>query len=687
MQLLFDVELAKQQEAQRRFAILGDYALKTLDPKQLRTFAADRCIPQRLLLEWKHQFTQQSLDGLLPQDWMTLSDKTQVIVRERFQLLGEIVDATTITDDHIKTVVSRLDGSLRKADRLIRRYQIGGVWGLAPERHPEKAQKRAQQKVSAFAAASDNAQKIVQERYTLITPFLGRKRIPNQELKDYGKEKGVSWRTLRKYLHDYRTHEGRDGLLPKEERSDKGRFHAISQRMIDIIMGIRLSHKDIPLHQVHTLACQKAELLVEPVPSLWQARQICASIPKEVIEIADGRYNEYRNRHRTTYRYYFDGSIIIYQLDFTRVDVLVEDIRRRSARSKSKEIRPRLTICLESSSRLIMGFLFTYDDPTSYDIACVLHNALLITQQKSYGGIPHAAWVDKGSQFISRHMHQIAHDFKFDLHDCTPYHEGEVGAPQQKGRVERFFRTLNQELWSTLPGYVHSNPQERNPHAKAELTLKQLVVKFQEYLASYHRKEHSETGQSPLQFWGEHCFALPANPRDLDILLLPVKDRVHLKEGIKYTNRVYWSDDLAATVPVDSPVLLRAAPAYTKPDTVEVFYQGQWVCTANARDSEMGRAVTGQQVLTAQRQQSKRIHDVIEQKQDVLNQAEQEIEKQQASPSPLKEKQDKREPQHHTPSSTTSFKKNQSIRSGDRKNAWDTMTRLRQQVQQRSNEA
>ncbi|HEV2659320.1 MAG TPA: hypothetical protein VGU68_01890, partial [Ktedonobacteraceae bacterium] len=85
MQLLFDVELARQQEAQRRFAILGDYALNTLETKQLRTFAADRSIPQRLLMEWKQQFTQQGLDGLRPQDWAPLPDKTQVIVRERFQ--------------------------------------------------------------------------------------------------------------------------------------------------------------------------------------------------------------------------------------------------------------------------------------------------------------------------------------------------------------------------------------------------------------------------------------------------------------------------------------------------------------------------------------------------------------------------------------------------------------------------
>lgn len=507
MQLLFDIELARQQEAQRRLALLGDYAFNAFDTKQLRTFAADRSIPQRLLIEWKQQFTQHGLDGLRPQDWTTLSDKTQVIILQRFQLLGEIVNTTTITKENCEAVVLRLDGSLRKADRLIRRYQIGGIWGLAPERHLEKMQKHSQQVTPALASASDEALKTVEEHYTLIAPFIGRKRIPNKELKEYGKEKSVSWRTLRKYLHDYHKHGGREGLLPKEERSDKGRFHTISQRMIDIIMGIRLSHRDIPLHQVHTLACQKAELLVEPAPSLWQARQICASIPKEVIEIADGRYNEYRNRHRTTYRYHFDESIIVYQLDFTRVDVLVVDIRRRSARSQSKEIRPKLTICLESSSRLIMGFLFTYDDPTSYDIACVFHDALLVKQQKPYGGIPHAAWVDKGPQFISKHMIQIARDFKFDLHECTPYHKGEQGAPQQKGRVERFFRTLNQELWSTLPGYVHSNPQERNPHAKAELTLKQLVAKFQEYLTSYHCKEHSEIGQSPLQFWGN--IALP----------------------------------------------------------------------------------------------------------------------------------------------------------------------------------
>lgn len=173
-----------------------------------------------------------------------------------------------------------------------------------------------------------------------------------------------------------------------------------------------------------------------------------------------------------------------------------------------------------------------------------------------------------------------------------------------------------------------------------------------------------------------------------------MKNRVHLKEGIKYSNRVYWSDKLAATVPLDSPVVLRAAPAYTKPDTVEVFYLKQWVCTANARDSDAGRAVTGQQVLTAQRQQDKRIQDMIEQKQEVLTQAEQEIEMRQASsvlqsqsPSPLKEKKTKQAPHLHTSSSSTTSKPKQPTKSGDRKKAWDAITRMRQHVQQRINEA
>ena len=213
--------------------------------------------------------------------------------------------------------------------------------------------------------------------------------------------------TLRKYLRDYRVY-GKRGLLPREQRSDTGKRHAMSPRMENIVAGLRFSQRDLPVKAVFERASQKAILLGEPEPTLWQVRQVCDGIADHVKTVADERFGDYREKYRITYRYYFDGSVIVYQIDFTPVDVLLRDVRSRGFHTQSKETRAFLTTCVECSSRLVMSHLFTYDTPNSSDIAKVLHAAMTTSENKPYGGVPDTVWVDRGKQLISKHMQQIA---------------------------------------------------------------------------------------------------------------------------------------------------------------------------------------------------------------------------------------------------------------------------------------
>ena len=182
------------------------------------------------------------------------------------------------------------------------------------------------------------------------------------------------------------------------------------------------------------------------------------------------------------------------------------------------------------------------------------------------------------------------------LHNCAPHQ------PQHRGICERFFGTLNTRLWSSLPGYVNSNTVERNPKARAALTIHDLEAKFREFLPQYHAEPHTELGMTPLAYWDEHCFAQPVDDiRRLDILLLEATNRNVNKTGIKYEGRQYWHTELAPIV--SQQVLIRADTAYEAPDEIEVYHDGRWLCTAFALDSARGRAVTQAEIATAQRQQ------------------------------------------------------------------------------------
>ncbi len=142
---------------------------------------------------------------------------------------------------------------------------------------------------------------------------------------------------------------------------------------------------------------------------------------------------------------------------------------------------------------------------------------------------------------------------------------------------------------------------ERNPKAKAELTLTEVDHRFRVFIEHYHQEVHSSIGSTPLQFWQEHVAHRPVDERLLDVLLKEASLRRVLKEGIKYGGRVYWHANLATLVGED--ILVRAAPSYKAPDELEVYVEDQWRCTAFALDSAKGQELPRSVVSQAQRQQ------------------------------------------------------------------------------------
>ncbi|HZU69155.1 MAG TPA: Mu transposase C-terminal domain-containing protein [Ktedonobacteraceae bacterium] len=297
-----------------------------------------------------------------------------------------------------------------------------------------------------------------------------------------------------------------------------------------------------------------------------------------------------------TYPIPHDAHRIVWQIDHKApLHVLVRDLRAPSHRTLSGEVRPYLTLVIDSVSRLVMAGRFSYDPPDRFMVAAAIRDAIRTSEQKPFGGVPDEIWVDNGKDLIAHHVQQLAHGLGITLFPGPP-HE-----PQIRGIVERFHETLDTRLWATLPGYVGRNVVERNPAAKAELSLADLEQRFRTFIDQYHQEMHSATGQTPFAFWQEHATPLPVDERLLDMLLKELTHRHVLKEGIKYAGERYWHPELA--VLVGEEVLVRAAPCYTAPDELEVFFGEQWRCTAFALSSPKGQAVQRKEVVEAQRRQ------------------------------------------------------------------------------------
>lgn len=61
-----------------------------------------------------------------------------------------------------------------------------------------------------------------------------------------------------------------------------------------------------------------------------------------------------------------------------------------------------------------------------------------------------------GSDFTSHHMEQVAIDLKINLMFSK------VGVPRGRGKIERFFQTVNQTFLEQLPGYINNNDTPSN---------------------------------------------------------------------------------------------------------------------------------------------------------------------------------------------------------------------------------
>lgn len=616
----FGIEEARRIEAQRRLRLLGDTVGDECSKNRLRRRARRVFVDPYEFERWWRAYRAGGVDALLP-DWQELGIHSRTIAVGRYQMLGVYADREFIDSDDIRLVAEANRWSFSSAWRWLRRYRTLGLWGLAPKNNPFKQNRKTKvdKRRSALGAISDEDLRETYQRFEAIQPLTLCAKTTNGDAEKRAKELGLSSRTLRIWLAAYREG-GLKNLIP-QERSDKGTPHGISPRMEKIIRGIRLSTINASVNTVYQEAIKRAEALGEKPPSRSQVRFIIDNIPEPLLLLADRRDREFRNKYRITYRMSFEG--IVWQIDQTPIDTLAVDIRLPKYQTKSGEKRIYLTGVIECKSRRVLAVRIGYDQANQFNVAAVLREAIIV------GGIPDEILTDRGGEFTADHIQQLLKEFGITL-TITSHAE-------LKGRIERIFGTFNQQLWSQVQGYVGSNTAQRNPNNRPVWTIAELERWFWKYIdEQYHCQPHSSlpfkeplhedderVRMNPLEYWNEFCFAIPIDPRRLDIFLTTAIRRKVGKWGIKHDHRKYWHEQLGGLV--GEWVTIRSAPYYEGPDEVEVFHEGNWICTAFAQDSARGEAVTGYDVRRAQQNQRAGYREAINIDKEALREADQAI--------------------------------------------------------------
>lgn len=140
---------------------------------------------------------------------------------------------------------------------------------------------------------------------------------------------------------------------------------------------------------------------------------------------------------------------------------------------------------MDDHSRLLVGYRFGVAED-------VLRLEAALRAALASRGIPKALYVDNGSPFVSRQLIRACAVLGIRLVHSAP------GQPEGRGKIERFFRTVRDQFLVEF---------EANPLGD----LAELNRRFQAWVETiYHRREHSETSQSPLQRYRQvEAAALP----------------------------------------------------------------------------------------------------------------------------------------------------------------------------------
>ena len=224
-------------------------------------------------------------------------------------------------------------------------------------------------------------------------------------------------------------------------------------------------------------------------------------------------------------------------------------------------------------------------------------------------GIPAVLYTDHGSDFTSRHIERVCADLKIRLVFSLP------GKPRGRGRVERFFETVNQRFLADLPGYAPAGQTHRPP----ALTLGALDHAFRRFvLGDYHQTPHSATGMPPQARWSSSGFLpqMPESLEQLDLLLLTVaKPRQVHQDGIRFHALHYIDPTLAAYV--GEAVTIRYDPRDMA--EIRVYHKDAFLCRAVCQELA-GETVSLKDIARARNRRKRELNKIITARRSLVDQ-------------------------------------------------------------------
>lgn len=171
-------------------------------------------------------------------------------------------------------------------------------------------------------------------------------------------------------------------------------------------------------------------------------RDLVRHLPASLLTLAHQGTKAYSESFDLVHRREATKPNAIWQADHAQLDIQL-------VCGDGSTARPWLTVVIDDYSRAIAGYYLGFEPPSSLRTSLALRQGMWRKGEPHWHicGIPEVLYTDNGSDFTSLHIEQVAAELKMRLVFSTP------GKPQGRGRIERFFRTVNEMFLCDLDGY------------------------------------------------------------------------------------------------------------------------------------------------------------------------------------------------------------------------------------------
>lgn len=377
-------------------------------------------------------------------------------------------------------------------------------------------------------------------------------------------QKAPSEGTVRRWQQKYRASGNTVGLLPRH--SKKGRKSVIEGELEglleDVLDKIWLKREKVPIthvlrsleQRIHDMNNFRAESKRLAVPSGSTVRRYIDALDHEYV------YREQKGKHAAAREFRSAIGMVNakklnnrWEIDHTPLDVLLVDEDTGLVIG-----RPWLTVVIDRESRVVMGYLLHLLAPSLESVLRVIETAIRpkerilakypsLTGSWPCHGFPLRIVPDNAAEFHAKNLMQGFAELGIEV--LFPPSR----SPKHKGAVERFFRTLAEDLIHTLPGTTFSNIDERGDYLSTELaclTLPELEKVLLKWIVEiYHNKPHrSLRGKAPIEHWkalqSTRNLHLPADLDDLEAVLSVRAERECFHYGVEISGIKYNSEEL-----------------------------------------------------------------------------------------------------------------------------------------------